>query len=146
MDNLNLTAKNEPSLVKPKGLILKEAREKKGLSLEVVHEATKIPMDALRAIEQGYAVRNLSPFYLRGFIKIYAHFLNIDPKSILEDFHKEELPKYVPLKSSGLDIEFIQQWVSRIISRIERKHIIIFVSILIAFFLRICLRLVLSLS
>ena len=35
------------------GAILKKARESQGLSLEIVHEATKIPMDALRAIEEG---------------------------------------------------------------------------------------------
>ena len=55
--------------------ILKSTREAKGLTLEIVHEATKIPMDALRAIEEGYSVRILSPFYYRGFIKIYAEFL-----------------------------------------------------------------------
>ena len=58
--------------------ILKNTREAKGLTLEIVHEATKIPMDALRAIEEGYSVRILSPFYYRGFIKIYAEFLGLD--------------------------------------------------------------------
>jgi len=58
--------------------ILKTTRQAKGLTLEIVHEATKIPMDALRAIEEGYSVRILSPFYYRGFIKIYAEFLGLD--------------------------------------------------------------------
>lgn len=58
--------------------ILKSTREAKGLTLEIVHEATKIPMDALRAIEEGYSVRILSPFYYRGFIKIYSEFLGLD--------------------------------------------------------------------
>ena len=48
--------------------ILKSTRMARGLTLEIVHEATKIPMDALRAIEEGYSVRILSPFYYRGFI------------------------------------------------------------------------------
>src|SRR5258707_14297451 len=58
--------------------ILKSSRESKGLTLEIVHEATKLPMDALNAIEEGYSVRILSPFYYRGFIKIYAEFLSLD--------------------------------------------------------------------
>ena len=61
-----------------KSSILKRTREAKGLTLEIVHEATKIPMDSLRAIEEGYSVRILSPFYYRGFIKIYAEFLGLD--------------------------------------------------------------------
>jgi len=80
---------------KPKGQILKELREGKGLSLELVHEATKIPMDALRAIEEGYTIRTLSHFYIRGFIKIYAKYLSVDPSEVLEDFHEEQLPQYI---------------------------------------------------
>ena len=46
-----------------KGSLLKKVREAKGISLEVVHEHTKIPLDALRALEEGYTIRTLSPFY-----------------------------------------------------------------------------------
>jgi cytoskeletal protein RodZ len=60
------------------GTRLKKAREAKGLTLEIVHDATKIPMDALRAIEEGYNVRTLSPFYYKGFLKIYAQYLDLD--------------------------------------------------------------------
>ena len=63
---------------KEKPSILKSTREAKGLTLEIVHEATKIPMDALKSIEEGYSSRILSPFYYRGFIKIYAEFLGLD--------------------------------------------------------------------
>lgn len=64
--------------------MLKAAREAKGLTLDIVHEATKIPMDALKAIEQGYSVRSLTPFYYRGFVKIYAEFLGIDANEMLK--------------------------------------------------------------
>jgi len=75
-----------------KGQILKQAREAKGLSLQAVHAATKIPMDILRALEEGYTVRTLTPFYYRGFVKIYAQYLGIDLNSILGDYHPEQLP------------------------------------------------------
>ena len=38
----------------------------------------KSPWMPLKAIEEGYSVRLLSPFYYRGFIKIYAEFLGLD--------------------------------------------------------------------
>ena len=73
--------------------ILKNTREAKGLTLEIVHEATKIPMDALRAIEEGYSVRILSPFYYRGFIKIYAEFLGLDVGETYQQYGLDQAPK-----------------------------------------------------
>src|SRR6267154_120419 len=72
--------------------ILKNTREAKGLTLEIVHEATKIPMDALRAIEEGYSVRILSPFYYRGFIKIYAEFLGLDVREMYTQYGLDQPP------------------------------------------------------
>jgi len=69
-----------------KSSILKDTRESKGLTLEIVHEATKIPMDALKAIEEGYSSRILSPFYYRGFIKIYAEFLGLDVAEMYKEY------------------------------------------------------------
>ncbi|MBI4309719.1 MAG: DUF4115 domain-containing protein [Candidatus Omnitrophica bacterium] len=72
--------------------ILKDTREAKGLTLEIVHEATKIPLDALKAIEQGYSIRVLTPFYHRGFIKIYAEFLGLNADEALKSCHMEKPP------------------------------------------------------
>lgn len=72
------------------GRLLKQARLAQSVSLESVHEATKIPMDALKAIEEGYKVRILSPFYLRGFMKIYARHLGLNEKEILADLPQVE--------------------------------------------------------
>ncbi|MFA5059893.1 MAG: RodZ domain-containing protein [Candidatus Omnitrophota bacterium] len=68
-----------------KGRILKQARESKRITLETVHLETKIPLDALKAIEEGYNVRILSPFYYRGFVKMYAQFLGLDLATVLDD-------------------------------------------------------------
>ncbi|HPB67694.1 MAG TPA: DUF4115 domain-containing protein [Candidatus Omnitrophota bacterium] len=69
---------------RPRGEVLKEAREAQGLSLSTVHESTKIPMDVLKAIEEGYTVRTLSPFYIKGFVKMYAQYLGVDANQVLE--------------------------------------------------------------
>ena len=78
-----------------KGIILKQSLEARGISLMMVHEATKIPLDALKAIEEGYTVRTLSPFYYRGFLKMYAQYLGVDIKEIVEDYQPEQLPKHL---------------------------------------------------
>ncbi|MBF0490777.1 MAG: DUF4115 domain-containing protein, partial [Candidatus Omnitrophica bacterium] len=59
----------------------------KGLTLEIVHEATKIPMDALKAIEEGYSTSILTPFYYRGFVKIYAEFLGLKTADVLKEYN-----------------------------------------------------------
>ena len=78
-----------PSTLNPNS-VLKDAREAKGITLEIVHEATKIPMDALKALEQGYSVKILTPFYLRGFIKIYAEFLGLETNEVLKAYHLDK--------------------------------------------------------
>ena len=106
----------------PKGTLLKRAREAQGLSLESIHEATKIPLDALRGIEEGYTVRTLSKFYYRGFLKMYAQYLNMDLKEILGEEQKPVLPKYTrPTKEPSWDFD---QWVTRFFTK-ERKQLLL---------------------
>lgn len=66
---------------------MKSTREQRGISLQSVHEGTKIPLDVLKAIEEGYKIRTLAPFYYKGFLKMYAQYLGVDLSQI-----KEELP------------------------------------------------------
>ncbi len=100
-----------------KGSLLKKARQQKGISLEIVHEHTKIPLDALRALEEGYTIRTLSPFYQKGFLKIYAQYLECDLKEILGDFKPKEISsssfmssgipsRTLPLKSNSFNKNF----------------------------------------
>lgn len=66
--------------------LLKETRQQKGITLEMVHEATKVPLDALKSIEQGYSIHKLQSFYYRGFIKIYAKYLELDETQVLQEY------------------------------------------------------------
>ena len=84
--------------------ILKNTREAKGMTLEIVHEATKIPMDVLRAIEEGYSVRILSPFYYRGFVKIYAEFLGLDVREIYKQYGLDQ-PPLKPTSSATVSVK-----------------------------------------
>ena len=61
------------------GARLKKIRQERGLTLEDIQKKTKIHLNVLRAIE-GDSISDLSPVYLKGFIKIYCTSLGLDPK------------------------------------------------------------------
>lgn len=122
-------------IVKPKkkvGAILKEARESRGLSLEIVHEALKIPLDALRAIEEDYTIRMLSPFYYRGFVKMYARYLNIDAAEVIEDYKQEKLPKHI---KQDIEEFIVPKWIAKIFTRQRKQQIVVAAGILLTLFL-----------
>ena len=75
--------------------------QQKGITLEMAHEATKISLDALKAIEQGYSVHKLQSFYYRGFIKIYAKYLELDETKVLQEYNMQEssAPKPQPVQA-----------------------------------------------
>lgn len=108
-------SESEEENKKSQGIILKESREAQKFSLEEVHESTKIPLDVLRSMEEGYTVRNISAFYLKGFMKMYAKHLGIDVREVLADYHEEKLPEHKGEKvqlmapMSGLGNFFTQQ-------------------------------------
>ncbi|MDP8212549.1 MAG: helix-turn-helix domain-containing protein [Candidatus Zapsychrus exili] len=117
---------------KSKGEILKNTRKERGLSLDIIHEETKIPMDVLRAIEEGYKVRTISPFYLKGFLKIYANYLDVDINNVIEDYKKEELPKHIKYTEPGINIS---KKISEVFTRKRKQQIVLVVGGLIALFL-----------
>ena len=107
------------------GSVLKEKRQATGLSLETVHEATKIPLDVLRAIEEGYTVRNLSSFYYKGFLKIYAGYLNVDLSEVIENYQAEKLPPYIPKEIEENPWRQFKEKVSKFLTRERRKKLLI---------------------
>lgn len=64
---------------------LKKIRLEKGLSLEEVHKKTKIHFKILKSIEEDDLI-NLNPVYIKGFIKIYCKFLEVDPAEFIKDY------------------------------------------------------------
>ncbi|HEY8393677.1 MAG TPA: RodZ domain-containing protein [Thermaerobacter sp.] len=76
------------------GRLLRETREKKGLSLRDVQMATKIRLKYLEAIERGDE-RQLPPeVYAKGFIRAYANFLQLDGQELVRAYtewkHRQE--------------------------------------------------------
>lgn len=65
---------------------LEEARKRKGLSIREAAEATKIRGDYLQKFEAGSADFDLPPLYVRGFLRTYAKYLDLDAQRLVAEF------------------------------------------------------------
>ena len=80
--------------MKTVGQILKEAREKKNISLEEAEKATKIRKKILNALENSDWKNLPSPTFVKGLLKNYGSFLRLDTRNLLAFFRREyEEPK-----------------------------------------------------
>lgn len=71
------------------GQILKQHREKLGISFPEIEKSIKIREKLLRAIEsEDWSIFN-SKFYISGIIKKYALYLGLDPKKPLAFFRRD---------------------------------------------------------
>src|SRR6185312_12251162 len=73
------------------GSRLKEARERKDLSLDDLQQITKIQKRYLVGIEEGNFSVMPGKFYVRAFIKQYAEAVGLNPEELFEEF-KSEIP------------------------------------------------------
>lgn len=65
---------------------LEEARKRKGVSIREAAETTKIRGDYLQKFEANSFDVDLPALYIRGFLRSYARFLDLDPGRIVNDF------------------------------------------------------------
>lgn len=68
------------------GEILRNARLQKGLSPSDVAEGTHMLVQIVEALEREELKRIAAPIYGRGFVKLYAEFLNLDHEPLIRDF------------------------------------------------------------
>ena len=78
------------------GQILKEAREKKGVTASQAAAATRMKIQTLEAMERDDFSRMAAPMYAKGFIKIYADYLSLDPAPFLREYMELHAPKEHP--------------------------------------------------
>lgn len=65
------------------GALLAEARRSAGQSLELVAAGTRIRLPHLRAIEAGDFAALPGAVYVRGYVRVYAEHLGLDPAPLL---------------------------------------------------------------
>lgn len=75
--------------MKSTGQILKENRERKGISINEVAIATKINVKTIMAMEAGDIEKLPPKTFLRGFVRAYASYLELDVDQTLNTFFDE---------------------------------------------------------
>jgi cytoskeletal protein RodZ len=65
---------------------LEEARKRKGVSVREAAEATKIRSDYLQKFEANSFDLDLPPLYIRGFMRNYARFLDLDEERFIAEY------------------------------------------------------------
>ncbi|MCX5666320.1 MAG: helix-turn-helix domain-containing protein [Candidatus Omnitrophica bacterium] len=78
------------------GKRLREAREKRSLTIEQVQKQTKIHSTVLIGLEEGKPSDTLTDTYIRSFLKKYAQFLEINSVELLKEYfpaHTESAPQ-----------------------------------------------------
>ena len=67
------------------GTVLKQAREKMGISLEQMSEQIRVPLNVLEAIEIDKVPKNLPETFIRGYIRSYAKKVEVDESIVLPE-------------------------------------------------------------
>jgi cytoskeleton protein RodZ len=70
------------------GQALRKARTDRGIDLSAVERATKIRLKFLEAMEEDRWEELPAPVYARGFLSIYARFLDLDERALLDEYEK----------------------------------------------------------
>src|SRR5881392_3832019 len=68
------------------GRNLREARERRGVSLRQIANATKIGMSALEALERNDISRLPGGIFSRAFVRSYAAEIGLDPEATIQEF------------------------------------------------------------
>ncbi len=95
---------NEQSPGKSVGAILREARESKGLTLEELHQRTRILPQYIRLLEQDHFDFFPEP-YIRGFVRSICEELGLDPTPLLDQIHELLHPPELEEEAAGAEVE-----------------------------------------
>lgn len=70
--------------------LLREARESKGLSIKEAAKALKLRERHIQMLEDGRMTELASEIYLKGFLKTYTSWLNIDGSDVISKINHEK--------------------------------------------------------
>jgi cytoskeleton protein RodZ len=73
------------------GSTLREARVRRKLTLQQAEEDTKIRVKYLQAMENEEFETMPGPTYVKGFLRTYATYLDLDPRIILDEYRSRGL-------------------------------------------------------
>jgi len=85
----NQTNCADPGVSSP-GTIFKRCREYHGASIEEAAEATKIAVHHLKALEDDQVKEFANLTYLKGFVRIYAGYLGLNPDDMIRLYERPQ--------------------------------------------------------
>ena len=80
--------------------MLREVRERRGLSLADAERETKIRQKYLAALEDDNLAALPGPLYVRGFLRNYALFLGVDADETLEMYNAQSTPTRTRIRAA----------------------------------------------
>lgn len=94
------------------GNMLKDAREKKGFSLEDVHSKIKIHPKVIQLLEEDHFDKLPSPLFVKSFLRAYAEFLEVDADHLVDTYEKEKRvdPDQVLYIKPAQEKQFTPNW------------------------------------
>jgi len=78
------------------GQTLRDAREKKGVSIPDVSHATRIKIEYLERMESDQFDKLIAPTYAKSFLRMYAEYLGLNAAPMLDQLGKWQPAKSVP--------------------------------------------------
>ena len=79
-----------PSTLQSVGQRLHARRAGRGYTLDAVTRATKLTRNVLMALEEDRFGDIAAPVYVRGFLRIYGQFLEMDTDALLEAYETQQ--------------------------------------------------------
>jgi cytoskeleton protein RodZ len=95
----------EGPAVRTVGARLREAREKRGVSLRQLANSTRISVMSLEALEQSDLSRLPGGIFTRSFIRAYALEVGLDPERTIQDFIAELPPEAATATAHSVAVE-----------------------------------------
>lgn len=92
--------------MKTLGDILREAREAKGVSPSEAAQATRLKVQNIEDLEANDYSKVPAPIYAKGFIKLYAEYLRLEPAPLLERYKAEYQPRRKSLMNPEDDVSY----------------------------------------
>lgn len=91
------------------GVKLKMCREARNLSIEEVAEKLHLRPSVVAELESDVIDHNISMTFTRGYIRLYARYLDLDPAPLLEEFDELANPVKQPAKLQSFSQKVAKQ-------------------------------------
>jgi len=87
------------------GDFLRDVRKRKGLSIDEIAEGTGIRAQYIDALENGDYAKIPGDVFIKGFIRNYGNFLNLDGNALVEQYKNHTLLKDETIEAALLSID-----------------------------------------